>query len=356
MKKCTKIAVLLIILVILLFIQYLRFDNNYLSYLMILPGLVIGFILAVLIHELGHLFFGLLSGYKFTSFKFLFIKIFKKDKLKIVFEKFYLAMPGQCLMKPTNKKYFLYNLGGLIFTYILSVFLLLLFLFGENMYLIQLFYGAFVINTFLGVINSIYTKQGINDMSNIIRCRNNPDFLEGVLYQLDIIASITIDKKFKSKYNPKDYVGGLYSDISIWRIKYYKAYFEKNSNDMNHYYNLIKRNYKKVQIAVIRLMCLTLLLNHELIIEQNISLIDRRLKNTSKTDMHIYKKFKGEYKLLQFYQAVVNKENFDINELDYLTSNRKDDLLDKINDDTIYKLKRIYNFYEKNNFELKIVK
>lgn len=71
-----------------------------------------------IIHESGHLIFGLVTGYKFVSFRighFMFIK--EKGRLKI---KLYnvVGTAGQCLMMPPqwNEKipYRLYNLGGCI--------------------------------------------------------------------------------------------------------------------------------------------------------------------------------------------------------------------------------------------------
>lgn len=71
-----------------------------------------------IIHESGHLIFGLITGYKFVSFRighFMFIK--ERGRLKI---KLYnvVGTAGQCLMMPPqwNEKipYRLYNLGGCI--------------------------------------------------------------------------------------------------------------------------------------------------------------------------------------------------------------------------------------------------
>ena len=71
-----------------------------------------------IIHESGHLIFGIITGYKFVSFRighFMFIK--EKGRLKI---KLYnvVGTAGQCLMMPPqwNEKipYRLYNLGGCI--------------------------------------------------------------------------------------------------------------------------------------------------------------------------------------------------------------------------------------------------
>ena len=73
--------------------------------------------LQIIIHELGHMLFGLMSGYKFSSFRIAnFMWINKGGKLE--FKR--MSLPGtggQCLMAPPgtlkdNIPYKLYNLGG----------------------------------------------------------------------------------------------------------------------------------------------------------------------------------------------------------------------------------------------------
>ena len=61
---------------------------------------VIAFILQVIVHEAGHLVFGVLSGYKFISFRVFDFKIIKdkNGKLKIRFERL-AGTGGQCLMR-----------------------------------------------------------------------------------------------------------------------------------------------------------------------------------------------------------------------------------------------------------------
>lgn len=80
---------------------------------------IAGMLLQTIIHEAGHLIFGLLTGYKFNSFQFLIFEFYKKNgKLK-----FRLSIvpgaAGQCLMippNPVNGKYSvqLYYLGGVL--------------------------------------------------------------------------------------------------------------------------------------------------------------------------------------------------------------------------------------------------
>ena len=94
--------------------------------LLLIAGVVV-FILQVIIHEAGHLVFGLLSGYKFISFRVFDFKIIKdgNGKLKIRFERL-AGTGGQCLMRAPEYvegkfKYKLYLLGGVTFNLVFSI-------------------------------------------------------------------------------------------------------------------------------------------------------------------------------------------------------------------------------------------
>ena len=94
--------------------------------LLLIAG-VIAFILHIIVHEAGHLVFGLLSGYKFISFRVFDFKIIKdvNGKLKIRFERL-AGTGGQCLMRAPEYvngkfKYKLYLLGGVIFNIVFSI-------------------------------------------------------------------------------------------------------------------------------------------------------------------------------------------------------------------------------------------
>ena len=94
--------------------------------LLLIAG-VIAFILHIIVHEAGHLFFGFLSGYKFISFRVFDFKIIKDEngKLKIRYERL-AGTGGQCLMRAPEYvegkfKYRLYLLGGVIFNIVFSI-------------------------------------------------------------------------------------------------------------------------------------------------------------------------------------------------------------------------------------------
>ena len=88
---------------------------------------VIAFVLHIVVHEAGHLFFGLLSGYKFISFRVFDFKIMKDEngKFKIRYERL-AGTGGQCLMRAPEYiegkfKYKLYLLGGVMFNLVFSI-------------------------------------------------------------------------------------------------------------------------------------------------------------------------------------------------------------------------------------------
>ena len=88
---------------------------------------IIAFVLHIIVHEAGHLFFGLLSGYKFISFRVFDFKIIKDEngKLKIRYERL-AGTGGQCLMRAPEYvegkfKYKLYLLGGVTFNLVFSI-------------------------------------------------------------------------------------------------------------------------------------------------------------------------------------------------------------------------------------------
>ncbi len=351
MRKKQFIIFVLGFISICLLLQIPLLNDNYISYILILPGLILGFIFGVIIHELGHLVCGMISGYKFTSFKVLFLKIYKTDKIKIKFEMGVLSIPGQCLMKPTNRKFFLYNLGGLIFTYLLSSILIILFYLNFNIYLSQILFGMFITNTMLGIMNSIYNKDGINDICNIVRCKTNKQYLEGFLYQLDIYSNISSKNKFRSIYNPSDDVGNIYSNITIYRFKYFRALSENNFEKMEYYYTLIKRSYNYIPLYFLKLSILLLILNHEFMYKKDLNLLRRSVK-LNKRDQVLFKKMKDEYQVYLFFKnCILNKEE---NFLDFekLIIPNPSDMIERLHNKLYEKLNRVYIAYVAQEFNI----
>lgn len=141
-----------------------------------LKGLLFGIVACILLllaaqyvqaiaHEFGHLVFGLLSGYKFTSFRighFMFIENGGKIKIK-VFN--IVGTGGQCLMMPPEWKdgvpYRLYNLGGCIMNLIFSAVGAVCFLFVPAPgFISSFFFSLFVLGIAMALVNGVPLEVG----------------------------------------------------------------------------------------------------------------------------------------------------------------------------------------------------
>jgi len=150
--------------------------------------------LHTVLHEAGHLIFGLLTGYKFYSFRvgsFMWVKLDGKLKLK----RFALAgTGGQCLMGPPDlvngtMPYVWYNLGGGMVNIIFSLIpLVIALLSGKTDYVL----GIVILWAFLGIstglMNIIPMKiQGFpNDGYNIMSLGKDPEALRAFWLQMKV--------------------------------------------------------------------------------------------------------------------------------------------------------------------------
>ncbi len=154
-------------------------------------------VMQTIIHEAGHLVFGLLTGYKFLSFRIFSFILVKKDgkivrkKLKVV------GIPGQCLMAPPEWKedgkfpYVWYNLGGGLLNIIAS--LLVVPLFFLHIPCVSWMVGIFIFTgVLLGLTNVIPMTMGIpNDGKNCLLCRKAKDNQRAFYLQLKMNAMMS---------------------------------------------------------------------------------------------------------------------------------------------------------------------
>lgn len=146
-------------------------------------------LLSSLLHEIGHLIFGLISGYEFYSIRFLIFVITKnKTKYNLNISKVPGTL-GQCMMKPPKDKplpFFWYNFGGVIFQSIFSIFLLYISFFVSYFDLRVSLIATFFLNAVLIVINLIPFKTIGNDGSNFLQVLKNDKSREAMFQYLDI--------------------------------------------------------------------------------------------------------------------------------------------------------------------------
>ena len=179
---------------------------NGLEVLYVVVALVLYLVTTVLhtiIHEGGHLVFGLLSGYEFLSFRVLSFTIVKKDG-KLAAKK--MKVPGtlgQCLMYPPQWKdgekfpYLAYNLGGGLFNIIFSLMAVPLFFTGSALWAWVAGFFIFTGVTF-AVTNLIPMTVGIpNDGKNVKDCRKSLMAQKALYLQLKMNADLSDSVRLK---------------------------------------------------------------------------------------------------------------------------------------------------------------
>lgn len=154
--------------------------------------LYIAIMFHIIIHEAGHLVFGLLSGYKFSSFRVGSFMLKKEDgKLKL--KRFSLAgTGGQCLMVPpelVNGKmpYFWYNIGGALSNIIFAIVSAMMIVITKDIKGWALFFFMMtLIGVFLGLMNGVPLNMGEldNDGMNIISLSKDPIAIKAMWIQL----------------------------------------------------------------------------------------------------------------------------------------------------------------------------
>lgn len=169
-------------------------NQQIISILIIFFSIYITMYIQLIIHELGHLIFGLISGYKFSSFRIGNIMLLKSGK-KLKFKKIKIAgTAGQCLMTPPEMKdgnfpTLLYNLGGALLNLISCIFLIIIYYFvNENNLLSAIVELSIAYGIYFAAINTIPMKTGTidNDGYNAFSLKTNKDAQQAFWIQLKL--------------------------------------------------------------------------------------------------------------------------------------------------------------------------
>lgn len=145
---------------------------------------------SIILHECGHLFFGLKSKLKFMSFNIRGFSIVKRNN-KLVIERKALTkdIGGYCNMqfldsvKYLNKDVILYFYGGIIINIVLALLFLPIFLLCANEYIKLLSLLYVIYNFYLAIYNSIpYSNLvGVStDMKHIINYLHDSRYIEKI--------------------------------------------------------------------------------------------------------------------------------------------------------------------------------
>ena len=168
-------------------------------------SICLAMILQIIIHEAGHLVFGLMSGYKFCSFRIGNIMLLKDDE-KWVLRNYSLAgTGGQCLMSPPDFvdgkiPVVLYNFGGCIMNVIASIlFVAVAVHAGSNELVFTFSISMILIGITFALTNGIPLQVGMinNDGMNAISLGKNPAALRAFWTQLRVNEELTRGKRLK---------------------------------------------------------------------------------------------------------------------------------------------------------------
>lgn len=174
-------------------------------------GIYIALLLQTVIHEAGHLVFGLLTGYRFLSFRIAGCMWIREDG-KLHFKKLSIAgTGGQCLMAPPEMSdgklpVVLYNLGGSLLNLAAGIlFLGLYFLFYNSMLLSMIMLMLAIIGLGLAIVNGVPLRTGIinNDGYNALALRDNPAALQAFWVQMKIGEMVSCGVRLKDM--PEDW-------------------------------------------------------------------------------------------------------------------------------------------------------
>ena len=162
--------------------------------LIIFLSIYVTMYIQLIIHELGHLIFGLLSGYKFSSFRIGNIMLLKHGS-KFKFKKLTIAgTAGQCLMTPPDMKdgkmpVLLYNFGGALLNLVSCIIFFIIYLFVKDYELISVILElSIAYGLYFAALNAIPMKTGTidNDGYNALSLILNPASQQAFWTQLKI--------------------------------------------------------------------------------------------------------------------------------------------------------------------------
>lgn len=171
-----------------------QLNKKLLYIIVVLITIYISLFIQIIIHEAGHLLFGLLTGYKFRSFR-IFNLMFIKENEHIKLKKLSLAgTAGQCLMCPPNIKngkmpVILYNLGGVITNIITGLIFFGLYCISAS---IPLLADAMIISSVFAFIFAISngiplkTQSVNNDGYNTLELIRNKDAKKAFFIQMKV--------------------------------------------------------------------------------------------------------------------------------------------------------------------------
>ena len=173
--------------------------------------LYLAVLIHIVFHEAGHLIFGLMSGYKFSSFR-IGRHMLIKENGKLVHRKIKIAgTGGQCLMVPPEMvdgrfPVVLYNLGGSIVNLVVTALMIPVFAAVDKSTVFALFFFLFIaMGIITGLSNGIpmRTKTVDNDGYNAISLGKSKKAMRAFWIQMKVNEQLT--KGIRTKDMPESW-------------------------------------------------------------------------------------------------------------------------------------------------------
>lgn len=212
------------------------FLNEMLNIATLIVALLVAGYLQIILHEAGHLVFGLMSGYSFVSFRIGSLTLIKRDG-RLQFKRFRLAgTGGQCLMAPPagvpleSVPTMLYNAGGVAvnaLTATLALVLLLTLKSSMPQWLVHFLAANVLIGCVFALLNGIPMKlSGVaNDGHNMLYLSKNKKSVKA--FATLLIANEKVQNGMRPAQMPHelfepggavDYTDSLQCNVEIMRI------------------------------------------------------------------------------------------------------------------------------------------
>ena len=168
--------------------------ENLFSLACLFVGMYVAIFIQLIIHEAGHLVFGLLSGYKFSSFR-IFSFMWVKENEKVRLRRLSIAgTGGQCLMSPPDMKdgkvpLVLYNLGGSLMNVIASALFFALYIATKNIpFLSVMLLMCAIVGIVIAIMNGVPMRLGTvdNDGYNAFSLTRNSEAMRSFWIQMKV--------------------------------------------------------------------------------------------------------------------------------------------------------------------------
>lgn len=253
-----------------------QFDLHFYVFLAVfLAAIGLLMVLSYTLHELGHLIFGLMAGFKFKAFNVLCFEIVRKDEMLVLrLKKNALEVGGQCEMKMEEYREYnttkvkLYFLGGIMMNIALVAISAIIAILSNNIYVKSFAIITLSINSYLALHNALplVTKSGAEtDMFKVVQVGKDSYYINKIVKVQRIIEMVEFGKSLKDieigaptefKTTADVMLGLLHVDGKIAKEEFWQA-IEYINNMKTEARDLLFGQYKKV-LEEQRRICLCL--------------------------------------------------------------------------------------------------